>query len=56
MLFHLHRLHARSEELDELGAVAAKGGECLCLCENDGFGHLSPGSFPCFLAVVGYSE
>ena len=54
MLFHLHRLHAGSEELDELGAVVAKGSECLC--ENDGFGHLSPGSFPCFLAVVGYSE
>lgn len=40
MLFHLHRLHAGDEHLDEFGAVAAKGGECLCLCEDDGFGHL----------------
>ena len=29
MLFHLQRLHAGGEELDEFGAVVAKGGECL---------------------------
>ena len=29
MLFRLRRFHAGGEELDEFGAVFAKGGECL---------------------------